>query len=192
MQKLTLKFSNLVALNAIQKAIAAEQPLDKGQIATLSFFLQQLPTTEELLIEKTPLDEVFEVDLWIYQKVCDHIERWEALFSNIPGYDYAASCHYVRMDNIPLLKERVVLNATFAPTMAYNLNEENFEGYEIHLKDDGTAVFWLPTLEDAQQYPELYNFKGTWKDAYYLLIETLKKGWPMEEFPEELLPLLKK
>jgi hypothetical protein len=60
------------------------------------------------------------------------------------------------------------------------------------LKDDGSAKFWFPTFEDAEQYPELFNFRGTWKEAYLLLIETLKNGWPMEEFPDELKLFLKK
>lgn len=83
--------------------------------------------------------------------------------------------------------------AWFAPSYAYNSAKTAHDpAYEVQLKGDGTASFELPTLQDAQRYPELYNFRGSWKEAYLLLIETLKNGWPMEEFPEELQQFLKK
>lgn len=84
------------------------------------------------------------------------------------------------------------MKAVFAPSLAYLTDRKASEGYEIRFKGDGTARFWFPTFRDVEAYPELYSFKGSWKEAYLLLIETLKKGWPTEGFPEELRQFLKK
>jgi hypothetical protein len=90
-----------------------------------------------------------------------------------------------------MLSKNVIVITQFAPSMSRNLDTSK-RGFELWFKDDGMALFWLPTLEDAEKYSDLYNFKGSWKEAYMLLLETWKKGWPMEEFPEQLRLLLKK
>jgi hypothetical protein len=190
MKTLTLKIKDIQILNDIQKRLSERKSLTEKQQTNLLDFLSQLPQTEALLFEQTSFDEQFEARLWDVGKIDDHLKKWQRLFSNIPGWDYCPYCFFVDADNVKMLHKNIILAAWFAPSMSYN--QKNNEGYEVQLKDDGTANFMLPTLEDAEAYPELYNFKGTWKEAYYLLIETLKKGWPMEEFPEELLPLLKK
>jgi len=193
MQTLTLKIKDIDGLNSIQKKLSEQKPLTKKQQDILSVFLAQLPPTNTLLIERTPLDEQFETQAWEMEKFDEYLEQWEKLFGNLPGWDYCPMCYSVDTDNPEMLRKNVIMIAVFAPSYTYNCVRSSDErGYEVWLKDDGTAQFQVPTLADAEKYPELYNFKGTWKEAYYLLIETLKKGWPMEEFPEELLPLLKK
>jgi len=193
MQTVTLKIKDIQILNDIQKSLSERQPLTEKQQAALSYFLSRLPQTDTLILECTSLDEEFGVQLWEVGKIDDHLEQWKKLFGNLPGWDYCPICVVVDNDNPEMLRKNVLVIAVFAPSYAYNCIRSSEErGYEVWLKDDGTAQFHVPTLADAERYPELYNFKGTWKEAYYLLIETLKKGWPMEEFPEELLPLLKK
>lgn len=191
MQKLTLKIRDIHTLNEIQKSLGEQQSLTEKQQNILSDFLIQLKTTNALLIERTPLIDQFEIDLWNMKIVQQHLEQWEGLFSQLPGWDYSPTCIVYDEDAIEQLRKGIIMGVVFAPSMAYNTRRAK-EGYEVHLKDDGTATFWFPTFEDAEAYPDLYNFKGSWKEAYLLLIETLKKGWPMEEFPEELKPLLKK
>jgi hypothetical protein len=190
MKYLTLTISDISRLNKIQKSIAEQKPLTVKEQTFLSEFLLQIPSPKVLLLDKLPLDETFNVNVWDTIEIEAHLKEWIKLFDNIPGYDAAPGCYIVDHNSRELLRKNVIMTAAFAPTLAYNYIVTN-EAFEVHLKDNGTASFWFPTFEDAEQYPNLYNFKGTWKEAYLLLIETLKKGWPMEEFPEELQQFLK-
>jgi len=189
MKYLTVTIRDIDRLNAIQTKLSESQPLTVEDQIYLSKFLTQLPATKTLLVDTIPIDAVISVQLWDMDYLENSLEYWKELFDNIPGYDYVGS--YVEEGIEKELRKRgVIMLVDFAPSYSYNM--ANNDGYYINLKDDGMAVFQLPTLEDAEQYPELYNFKGSWKEAYLLLVETLKKGWPMEEFPEELKPFLKK
>lgn len=189
MKQLTLTIREIDHLNSIQAKLSEYQPLAIEDQAYLSKFLAQLPATKTLLADNIPTDGAISIQLWDMDNLERSLEKWKKLFDNIPGYDYVGS-YLEEGIEMELRKKRVVMLIDFAPSYSYNI--ENNDGYYINLKDDGTAIFQLPTLNDAEQYPELYNFKGSWKEAYLLLIETLKKGWPMEEFPEELKPFLKK
>ncbi len=190
MKKLTLTIANINILNTIQIKLSKPQPLTKDEQKYLSCFLAQIPSSKELLLNNVPLDAQFEVNPWDSDKLEVDLEKWIKLFNGIPGWDYCPFCRLVSNDDIEMLSKNVIVIVPFAPSMAYNTICQ--EGYKVLLKDDGSAIFRLPALKDAEQYPELHNFKGTWKEAYLLLIETLKKGWPMEEFPEELQQFLKK
>ncbi len=189
MKSITLTISDIDQLNSIKKNLSEKRSLTKKQQDILSHFLNQLPSTDTLLAERTPLDKQLEAKLWDMEKIHEHLEYWVNLFGNLPGWDYCPFCTIVDSENIRLLRKNVIAMAFFAPSFSHNANKKK-EGYEVHLRDDSTALFELPTLEDAEAYPELYNFKGTWKEAYLLLIKTLKKGWPIEEFPEELQKFL--
>ena len=190
MQTLTLTVKNLHILNTIRKNLENLVPLTLDEEIFLGELLGQFPTDDDIISEQIPLDDAFEINVWNTQAIEVQLKKWESLFKNIPGYNYCPLCLRT-WDDAKLLRKRVILEAHFAPTMAYNLADGD-AGYQVHLKDDGTATFWLPTLDDAEKYPELYQFKGTWKEAYLLLIKTLQKGWPMEEFPEELQKYLPK
>jgi len=189
MKTLKLNIENIQILNEIQTALSKHESLTRDERDFLISFLTRIPSPKEFLSKNIPLNEIFEVNIWELKTLEVHLEKWIALFENIPGYDYSPCCLIVG-NNAELLSKNVIMIATFAPSMSYNL--QNDTGYEIHLKDDGTASYQLPTIRDAEQYPELYSFKGTWKEAYLLLIQTLQKGWPMEEFPEELQKFLPK
>jgi hypothetical protein len=190
MKTITLTISDIGYLNSIQACLYDNRPISANGKVFLAKFLSQLPNIETILLEKPFFNEAFEIKVWHMKAIEVYLEKWIALFDNIPGFDYCPCCLLVG-DAPELLQKKVIMVAPFAPSMSYNLDSSK-DGYEILIKDDGTALFHLPTLEDAELFPELYNFKGSWLEAYLLLIETLKKGWPMEEFPEELLPLLKK
>jgi hypothetical protein len=152
--------------------------------------LTQLPIADALLSEQIPMYEEFEVKVWTFDQVEHELEKWRALFNHLPGYNICPFSYFVDGDEPEFVRKRLIIVAQFAPNMAYI--EERDVSFKVYLKDDGTATFYLPTLEDAEQFPELYYFKGSWKEAYLLLIETLQKGWPMEEFPEELQKFLPK
>ena len=191
MKNLTLTISDVARLNSIQKHLVDDKPISNADRVYVAEILAQIPTVEAVLTNKISLDETFEVYAWDTEKLETNTEKWRKLFGQTPGWDYTAYCYLVVQEDRDMLNKNVIAIAQFAPSMAHNLDTSK-RGYEVWLKDDGSALFWLPTLQDAEKYPELYNFRGTWKEAYLLLIETLKKGWPMEEFPEELLPFLKK
>ncbi|WP_259071888.1 hypothetical protein HDF24_11450 [Mucilaginibacter sp. X4EP1] len=189
MKHIALTISNIDRLNLIQKRLAQLRSISNEDKVFLSSFLAQIPEVHLFLKDKVPLDYSLTVTAWDQQD--EILQQWVTLFGNLPGWEYCPFSAIVGSEDIELLKRSIVIIAFFAPSYTHNTNQAK-EGYEVHLKDDGTAIFLLPTLEDVEKYPELYNFKGTWKEAYLLLIETLKKGWPMEEFPEELKPFLKK
>jgi hypothetical protein len=189
MKKITLTIKDIDLLKSTQKSLLDSRILTLEQQIHLSQFLSQIPTSENFLLDKIALDELIEVHVWDMDNLQGQLEKWRRLFGNIPGYDYVSSW-MVQQGEVDLLNKNVILTVDFAPSASYNAS--HLDGFYIYLKDDGTARFQLPTLQDAEQYPELYNFKGTWKEAYLLLIETLKKGWRMEEFPEEFERLLKK
>jgi hypothetical protein len=193
MKQITLTISDFSRLEYLQLRLADNKSISTIDKIFLADFLLQLPSTNKLLLEKTPFDENLQVSLWDTSQIETGLENWRQLFERIPGWDYCPCCFLVDNENLALLRQNVVMFAWFAPSYVYNSTRTTHDpAYEIRLKGDGSASFELPTLKDAQQYPELYNFKGSWKEAYYLLIETLKKGWPMEEFPEELQQFLKK
>ncbi len=192
MKNLTLTTKDIGRLNSICDSIKDGIQIRVNDKIFLADFLTQIPSINDFLIEKVPFDQNFEIGLWDSSKIESNLKRWQKLFGNLPGWDYCPFCFAVDEDNPELLKENVVLVAWFAPSYSYNtIRSSKDRAYEVWLKDNGTAIFQLPTLADAEKYPVLYNFKGSWKEAYVLLIETLKKGWPMEEFPEQLLSLLK-
>jgi hypothetical protein len=191
MKNLIFKIKDIKTLNEIQQVLSKHQSLTENQQTTLTIFLSQLPPDDILLSEKILLDEPFEVKVWNMEKIDLLLRSWKELFQNLPGWNYCPLCYFVENDNVEMLRKNVLMMAFFAPSFSYNCDSST-EPYEVHLKDDGTAIFRLPTLEDAEKYPELYHFKGSWKEAYLLLIATLQKGWPMEEFPEELQKFLPK
>ncbi|HZY38148.1 MAG TPA: hypothetical protein VFE53_15940 [Mucilaginibacter sp.] len=189
MQTLTLAIKNLHVLNTIRENFENQQPLTLNEQIFLSKFLSQLPSDKDIISERIPLNDSFKINVWDTKAIEIHLKSWIALYDNIPGYDYCPLC-LLTGDDPELVRQRVIMVANFSPTMAYNFG--NGEAYEVRLKDDGTAFFWVPTLDDAERYPELYHFTGSWKEAYLLLIATLQKGWPMEEFPAELQKFLPK
>ena len=191
MKNLTLKIADIARLKSIEATLFKNAPLTSEDQFYLADIISRMPTTEDLLAERIPLDAPIEVTAWDMDKTDSSLEKWRKLFAVPIGWDYTGFCYPVPETDRLMLEKNVIMIAQFAPSMTHNLNHEK-RCYEVLLKDNGMAVFELPTLEDVQFYPELYNFKGSWKEAYLLLIETLKKGWPMEEFPEELQQFLKK
>ncbi len=190
MKPIILTISDIDYVNQIQINLAKGQTLTTDQADYLAQFLANIPASE-LLLAQMSTPELIEFSTWDKQKLDESLAEWEKLWLNIPGFDFAPNCYILDNDSPELLARGFVMTALFAPSLAYNMVNGK-DAYHVMLKADGTATFEFPTFEDAQEYPELFNFKGSWKEAYYLLIETLKNGWPMEEFPPELQQFLKK
>jgi hypothetical protein len=189
MKQLTLTVSDIARLNSIQNRLVNYKTISKTEKLYLAQILAQIPSLKVLLSNKVAIQETFDVKALDQQE--KNIQRWVALLNTGPGWDYAPFCYLVVEEDIAMLSKNVIIITQFAPSMSRNLDTSK-RGFELWFKDDGQALFWLPSLEDAEYYPDLYSFKGTWKEAYLLLVNTWKKGWPMEEFPEELQQFLKK
>ena len=192
MTHITFTIRDIQQLNSIKTQLTKKRPLTAFEQEYILNFLSQVPTPDVTLLKNVALDEPIEVRLWDVGKIENVLKKWYQLFIHIPGFDFTPGIDIIDQNSDPMFfYKNIIMTADFSPTLSHNEFIDS-EPYKVLLKDDGTASFWFPTFEDAEQYPELYNFKGTWKEAYLLLIETLKKGWPMEEFPKELEPLLKK
>jgi len=191
MKTITLTTQNISFLKRIQGLLSLKKPLSAKEMTFLNKFLCQISVNQEVILDRTFIDECLKVSVWDINHLERILEKWKKLFNNIPGYDFAPNCYLLKHNTSELTRKQVIMVAAFAPSLSYNSIITN-EAYEIHLKEDGTGYFWFPTFEDAKKYPHLFNFNGSWKEAYLLLIETLKQGWPMEEFPKELQQFLKK
>lgn len=189
MYKLTLKIEDFRKISEIQEALSLGKPLSFDQKISLQNLLLEIPKPDKNLFSQlkeigTPETSAFEIVLWELKEVGNHLNNWIRLFSNIPGWDCCPFAYIVDKENLNLLREGVVIVAVFSPSYLDNMEDRTFE---IHLYTDGNAKF---KMGDDLRFPELASFNGNWKDAYFLLIEILKKGWPILEFPKELKLLL--
>jgi len=190
MNTLTLNIKNIDILNEIKTKLLNNEPLSTALQEILIRFLSQLPSPDILFQSKIEIEKNFKIKLLDFSKIDSELDQWIDLFGNLPGWDY---CPFVyrtdfEHENLSLLQKNVILVVVFAPSLSYN---EEKRKIELHLKTDGSAEFILFSFRDVKEFPALYNFKGDWKAAYFLLIKILKIGWPLEEFPIELMSLLK-
>ncbi len=189
MQTLTLKIKDIEFLNNVQKKLISRKSLTSTQQDALSVFLAHLPATEKLLSERVSLDETFEIKILDMKEMWPHLNKWLDLFNSLPknGHSHYPYACWLDADESPeLTAKNVVIEVVFVPSLAYS--KRDFDGdktIDIHLKTDGTAAFALRTLEDTDNFPELYNFSGSWKEAYLLTVKTLQQGWPQTTFPKE-------
>ena len=185
MKTLVLKIKEIKTLNEIAEILSQnKKTLSSDQIEYLSAFLRQLPTPTEIRLHQGLLDEAFEVEVVNWRNLEKEAEKWLGLFDQLPGSHIDIPDNH---DSIPKLSRIVAFDISFNPTY-----EEPDHWVVVELKTDGSAEFDFNTVEEAKRFPELFNFKGTWKEAYVLIIKTLKNGWPMELFPEEFQKLLSK
>lgn len=192
MTHITFTISDIQKLNSIKAQLSNKRPLTAVEQEYLLHFLTQVPTPDARLLKDIATEEPIRVMAWDVAEIEEILQKWKQLFYDLPGFDHSPSADIVDLHGNPdWFHQNIIMVVTFSPTLSHN-EFECKEPFEVRLKDDGTALFWFPTCDDSRNYPELYNFGGTWKEAYLLLIETLKRGWPMEEFPEELRPFLKK
>jgi len=196
MQTVTLAVQDIATLNKIHAKIYEKKRLSPDDRSFLDLFLRGLPNAFNLLHEKCPLDEQFEVKVFDVKEMQPHFEKWIALFRGLPkngNPDYPYAYLFDVEQNTRFWKTSVVIEVAFVPSFEFSKRyDKSSRTIELSLKVDGTASFDLYLISDIEQYPELYNFKGSWKEAYLLVVKTLKQGWPMEEFPDELKPFLKK
>lgn len=200
MKHLTVLLSDIERIDYLKTKLQNDKELDQDDKCWLLKLLNEFPPLEHLMMQRFPMDETMEVKL--YDMTDNELQQWKKLFFNIPGEGKFCGAgftdsqtedrkEYQYLNGYQLRDRNVLIEAEFAPSMGYTRQDpEKNIPFRIHLIDDGTAYFLLPTVAEAKRFPDLYRFKGTWKEAYLLMIETMKKGWPQEEFPEELLPFI--
>jgi hypothetical protein len=194
MAALTLALKDIDALNKIQTKLYQKKRLSSEERYILDAFLQNLPSTSDLLKEKFPLDELFEIKLFDIKEMRLHMEKWINLFNALPknANMHLPSAGWFDAEEDPLFwKRNVIIEAEFIPSLAYS-KKESFRTIGLNLKTDGTAYFVFDLLDDAKAFPELYQFNGSWKEAYLFVVKTLQQGWPQTKFPEEFEQFLKK
>ncbi len=183
METLTLNINGIANLNEIREAIENRKPLTQGQQLFLLKFLTGLPLPSKFLLDKTGTDIAFRIQLFDIDEMQPCMSEWIEIYKNMPGKPQAKLIEHPSS----ILNENVVVQVLFFPSLKYK--QEN-RMIELHLKADSTACFHITTLKDAESYPELYSFIGSWRDAYLVLVKVMMRGWPQVEFPKELSPFL--
>lgn len=183
-------------MNQVQKKLTKSTPLTDEEDLALDAFLTNIPKAKQLLADKYPLDEQFEVQVFDFDAMIPHFDKWCNLFEALPkngATHYPNAGWFDAREDKNFWKRGVVIEASFIPSLEfYRRGEKGNQIIGINLKVDGTATFEFWMIEDAEKFPELYNFRGSWKEAYLLTVKTLQEGWPQTKFPPELESLLKK
>lgn len=191
MSTLKLKTRSLKVLDEVNKKLAYREPLSDAEIDAVCCFLDCLPLPDQSLSPELSQNTGYDnIVVWDFEPIWDHIEHWISLFNNLPGLDSSpVALTWDSLGPYNVTEENLIILVNFAPSWSYNAAKRNFQ---IYLKGDGSAEFLIPTLSDRKKFPELQEFSGGWKEAYTLVVKTIKKGWPLIQFPEELTKLLPK
>jgi len=171
MKTLKLRISDILFLNEVKEVLMKREKLSAKQEDELLFFLSNIPEICDLLTSKTSPEAIFEVCALNLNKAKSHLQTWVNTFARLP-YSYAI---IVTEKDVELVKKKVILKAMFSPSMMFQLEEKYIE---VHFIEDGEATFQFASFEDAEKFPNLYRFKGSWKDAFILILETARYGWP--------------
>lgn len=180
MSSLQLRIENIKILNEIKEALRKGENLSRTQRNELLYLLTNIPEVKDLLSCRTSPEAMFETSVLNISSAVLHLEKWINYFYSLPS----SSAFLVKKEDVDLIKKGVIIKAIFPPSFLYN---EFGKFIEVHLKQDGKAVFHFSSFEDAEQFPNLYRFKGTWKEAFLLIVLTIKSNWPTEYLSSELV-----
>ncbi|WP_144915182.1 hypothetical protein [Mucilaginibacter frigoritolerans] len=193
---LTLTVQNAAILKKAQNKIYNQKCLTSKERDVLGNFLTSLPSCETLLNEKFPLSEEFEIKIFDIEAIWPQLQKWIALFKNLPknGNTHYPNAGWIDAEeDKDFWRRNVIIKVAFVPSFQYSKKDEDENKIiGLNLKTDGTAQFEFWMIEDAENFPDLYNFNGSWKEAYLLTVKTLQQGWPQTKFPKEFEQFLKK
>ncbi|MEO6523800.1 MAG: hypothetical protein ABIN91_19105 [Mucilaginibacter sp.] len=187
MTTITLALRNAKILNAAQSKFLNRSKLSSRERAALNTLLSSLS------FQDNAIEEGLEIIIFDINEMRLHLETWIKLFNSLPnnGDEFFPYASLYDLSDTEYLNGNIGLVA-FIPTIFHNEKDGLEKIINIHLRVDGTAAFAFNNPDDAQNFPTLFNFSGSWKEAYLLTVKTLQQGWPQTKFPEELLPLLKR
>ena len=189
MDKLIFKISDINALIKVKEKILKSELLSPNENDILNVIFLDLPASlEDLFPKDIDFDLPLKIQIIDLDGIMPHLTKWKNLFCNLPGHGISLYSYIVGNDSFDLVQKNIILCVGFSPTYAFHLNNKVFE---LHLKTNGLAEFWLPTGEDAKNFPQLLAFSGNWKEAYFLLVHTMLNGWSQTEFPFDLELFLK-
>jgi hypothetical protein len=189
MSTITLTVQGIETLKRVQNKLYNRKRLSSDELNALDNFLTSLPPSESLLNEKFPLNESFEIKLFDIEEMWPQLDKWITLFNSLPkngNPNYPHAGWIDAEEDKDFWSKNIIIEVAFIPSFAYSKRgkEEN-QVIGLNLKTDGSATFEFWFIEDAENFPELYNFKGSWNEAYLLVVKTLQQGWPQTEFPKE-------
>jgi hypothetical protein len=176
-------------LNFLQNRLSKSCQISKVGEQFLSKTPTDVHSAESQFARKDSLTNAFY--FYALEEQAAILQNWFDLLNLAPGNSYARYRCLVIAEYPLLFCNEIIIITRFSPSIAHHLNKAE-RSCELWFKGDNTAIFWLPTLKDAETFPELYDFKGSWKEAYLLLLKVWQRNWPIEEFSEELLKFLLK
>ncbi len=188
MKYLALKINDIEFLNTIKKKLNSRTPLTSKEQRSLLQFLSHLPSSESLLAEHVELDKNIKITVFDMKEMWPHLNRWIELLRRLPknnSQNYPSTGWVDASESPDIASKNILIQTVFIPSLYYSQKEKN-STFTLNLKTDGSGEFKLNTIEDTENFPELYLFKGSWKESYYLLVRTLQHGWPQQKFPREL------
>jgi len=184
-----LTVQDIEILKKAQRKLFHHKRLSPDERYVLDSLLDSLPASETLLNEKFPLDEHFEIKIFDIEEMWPQLNKWIELFNSLPIGTHVGFIGVE--DDRDFWRRNVIIEGTFIPSIVYSRRKKD-QNILIYLKIDGTATFGFSKVKDAENFPDLYAFNGSWKEAYLLVIKTLQQGWPQTKFPTEFEQLLKK
>src|SRR6185312_5032439 len=189
MTKLTLTVQDIEILKKAKDKIYHRKRLSSDESEILNNFLATLPPSETILNLKFPIDESFEFEIFDIAQMWPYLKKWIDLFNKLFSKRKGLSGHACWIsadDSEELVRKNIIITGSFIPSFAYSKkgkDENKIIGF--NLETDGKAVLEVWKMEDARTFPDLYEFKGTWKESYLLIVKTLQSGWPQTTFPKE-------
>lgn len=193
MKPLTLSIKDIEILNNIYSKLACNQSLTLQERNELKTFLWGMPSTKLLLNEKVPLGEDFQLNVLDIKHTEPILEKWFSLFNGLSKlsekFKVEAVWKYSNEDDT-FWEKGILIEVKFMPASTFTQNEQD-NRIRLVLNADSTAFFEVLFVEQAKEFPELYNFKGSWENAYLLTLKALSKGWPRIGFPEKFEQFLK-
>lgn len=193
---MTLSVNDIEVLNTIYNKLSSNLKLSRKDRTVLSEFLYGLPSINKILTERFPLNDLFEVELYSVEQMRPHIQKWIRLFNRLPREISRFGIHAGWLDgqeDDSFWETNVVIEGEFIPTQQLSTRKDDgCLSIGIILKADGTATFKFADLRLAERFTDLYNFNGSWKEAYLLVAKTLQQGWPQTKFPLEFEQFLTK
>ncbi len=156
---------------------------------TITFTIQEQKVLNALLTELSKVDPDFimnlnqetKLSIWASESQSLNLENWEQLFGQLPGFK---EC--IRVDSHE--DEDYSQMGAIYPTTIHRVKDKLCE---LILRGDGSSTFMFSSTKEIKLPRALRYFSGKWSEAFKLMAQTLREGWPQQEFPKKFESLLK-
>src|SRR5258708_36234571 len=123
MSTLTLTVQDLEILKRVKQKLYDRQRLSDDERYALTNFLDSLPPAENLLNEKFPIDEHFEIKVFDVEEMWPQLEKWVDLFNSLPknGNKLSVYACLISADDLAeMVRENIIITGSFVPSIAYS------------------------------------------------------------------------